>query len=103
MKIALRRGVPIIPVAIVGAEEAMPLLWKLPGGLLGLPYLPVTPLGPVPLPSRWSIRFGEPINDPQTSAKAADDLTEVQRLTELTRESIQGMLTALLHERASSF
>ncbi len=103
VKLALRTGAPIVPVAIVGAEESTPLLGRIPAPFLGVPYLPVTPLGPVPLPAKWSIRFGEPIGMEGLSAESADDLSEVQRLTERTRESIQGMLQALLRERRGVF
>ena len=67
---ALRTGVPIIPCAIVGAEEIYPMIGnaKTAARLLGLPYFPITPtfpllgpLGLVPLPSKWLIAFGEPI------------------------------------------
>ena len=100
VKLALRTGAPIVPVAIVGAEETVPLLGKLPAGLLGLPYLPVTL---PPLPARWMIRFGEPIGMGELPPEAAEDLGQVHRLTERTRESIQGMLQALLKERRSVF
>ena len=67
---ALRTGTPIIPVAIVGAEEIYPMLGDIKplARLLGMPYFPVTPtfpwlgpLGLVPLPSKWLIEFCEPI------------------------------------------
>jgi len=101
VKVALRAKVPIVPVAVVGAEESMPLLFKLPGQFFGLPYLPLT--APLPLPARWSIRFGDPINLEGLDASAAEDLAVVQRVNERTRESIQGMITALLRERTSVF
>ncbi|WP_257460233.1 lysophospholipid acyltransferase family protein [Archangium lipolyticum] len=100
VKLALRTGAPIVPVAIVGAEETAPLFGKLPASFLGLPYLPLTP---PPLPARWTIRFGEPIGMGELPPEAADDMSQVQRLTERTRESIQGMLQALLKERRSVF
>jgi 1-acyl-sn-glycerol-3-phosphate acyltransferase len=100
VKLALRTGAPIVPVAIVGAEETAPLFAKLPAGFLGLPYLPLTP---PPLPARWTIRFGDPIGMGDLPPEAAEDMSQVQRLTERTRESIQGMLQALLKERRSVF
>ncbi|NPC85913.1 acyltransferase family protein, partial [Pyxidicoccus fallax] len=103
VKLALRTGAPIVPVAIVGGEETSPLLGRLPASFLGLPYVPLTPLGPLPLPAKWSVRFGEPIAMDGLSPEAADDLGEVQRLTERTRESIQGMVQSLLRERRSVF
>jgi hypothetical protein len=84
----------------VGAEETAPLFGKIPARFLGIPYLPVTP---PPLPARWTIRFGEPIGVSELPPEAAEDLSQVQRLTERTRESIQGMLQALLKERRSVF
>ncbi len=89
VKLAIKQGVPIVPVAIVGAEESMPLLAKLPGGLLGLPYLPLTP---PPLPARWRIRFSDPI----TVDGSAEDLAYVQEQNDLVRDTIAGMLTAML-------
>ena len=67
---AIRTGVPIIPTSVVGAEEIYPLVGNIPSlaRLLGMPYLPITPLFPllgplglIPLPSKWLIEFGEPI------------------------------------------
>jgi 1-acyl-sn-glycerol-3-phosphate acyltransferase len=101
VKLALRTGAPIIPVAIVGSEETSPLLGRIPAGFLGVPYVPVT--SPVPLPARWTLRFGDPISMEGLGPDAAEDLAEVQRLTERTREAIMGMLQALLRERRSVF
>jgi 1-acyl-sn-glycerol-3-phosphate acyltransferase len=101
VKLALRTGAPIIPVAIVGSEETSPLLGRIPAGFLGVPYVPLT--SPMPLPARWTLRFGEPIGMEELGPDAADDLAEVQRLSERTREAIMGMLQALLRERRSVF
>ncbi|WP_233262122.1 hypothetical protein [Vitiosangium sp. GDMCC 1.1324] len=75
----------------------MPLLGKIPARFLGIPYLPVTL---PPLPARWAIRFGEPISMGELPPEAAEDMSQVP---ERTRESIQGMLQALLKERRSVF
>jgi 1-acyl-sn-glycerol-3-phosphate acyltransferase len=99
-KLAVRAGVPIIPAAVVGAEEALPSLGKLPGRMLGLPDLP---LFPGPLPAKWSIRFGEPIQTAALGPAAAEDLREIQRLVEQTRAQLEGMIQALLQERRSVF
>ena len=44
VEIAMRAGVPVIPIAVVGAEESMPIVFKIPSAAkaLGLPYFPVT-------------------------------------------------------------
>jgi 1-acyl-sn-glycerol-3-phosphate acyltransferase len=79
---AMRTGVPIVPLSVVGAEEIYPLVGNIPSlaRLLGLPYLPITPffpllgpLGLVPLPSKWLIEFGEPIRTDSYDKGAADD------------------------------
>jgi 1-acyl-sn-glycerol-3-phosphate acyltransferase len=109
---ALRTGVPIIPVSIVGAEEIYPMLgnMKTLARLLGLPYIPVTPtfpwlgpLGLVPLPSKWLIEFGTPIRTDELGPAVADDPMVVFDLTDEVRETIQHTLYALLAQRSSVF
>ena len=110
---ALRTGTPIIPVSIVGAEEIYPLLGnsKTLARLLGLPYVPITPLFPllgplglIPLPSKWIIEFGEPIvTEHLGGATAAEDPMLVFNLTDQVRETIQSTLYTLLMQRRSVF
>jgi hypothetical protein len=59
------------------------------------------PLGLVPLPSRWQIRFGAPLDLGAPGPDAADDELLVARLTEDLRERMQAMLSEGLRERAS--
>jgi 1-acyl-sn-glycerol-3-phosphate acyltransferase len=107
---ALRTGSPIIPTAIVGSEEIHPVLGnaKTLARLLGLPYFPLTPtfpwlgpLGLIPLPSKWYIEFGEPIETASYGAEAADDPMLVFELTDRVREQIQSNLYRLLMQRRS--
>jgi 1-acyl-sn-glycerol-3-phosphate acyltransferase len=109
---ALRTGVPIIPCAIVGAEEIYPMLGnaKAAARLLGLPYFPITPtfpllgpLGMVPLPSKWLIAFGEPIETASYGPAAAEDPMLVFNLTDQVRETIQQSLYRLLMQRKGIF
>ena len=109
---ALKAGVPIIPVSVVGAEEIAPMLgnMKTVARVLGLPYLPVTPtfpwlgpLGMVPLPSKWIIEFGAPIHTEKFGSAAAEDPMLVFDLTDQVRETIQQNLYALLMQRRSVF
>ena len=109
---AITAGVPIIPTAIVGAEEIYPIIGDLPlvARLLGSPYFPVTPLFPwlgplglIPLPSKWIIEFGEPIATDELSAAEADDPMVVFNLGDQVREAIQHNLYQLLQERRSVF
>ena len=109
---ALRTGTPIIPTAIVGAEEIYPKIADIKplARLLGVPYVPITPtfpwlgpLGLVPLPSKWYIVFGEPIDTSGYEPSAADDPMLVFNLTDQVRESIQDTLYGVLLQRRSVF
>jgi 1-acyl-sn-glycerol-3-phosphate acyltransferase len=109
---ALRTGVPIVPLSVVGAEEIYPLVANLPSlaRLLGVPYIPITPffpllgpLGLVPLPSKWLLEFGEPIRTDEFDTGAADDPMLVFNVTDQVRESIQQTLYSLLRQRQSVF
>jgi 1-acyl-sn-glycerol-3-phosphate acyltransferase len=109
---ALRAGVPIVPCSVVGAEEIHPMLGnsRTLARLLGLPYFPLTPtfpwlgpLGAVPLPTKWTVRFGEPIATDTYPAEAAEDPMLVFDLTDRVRETIQHTLYQLLVERRSVF
>jgi 1-acyl-sn-glycerol-3-phosphate acyltransferase len=109
---AMRAGVPIVPVSIVGAEEIYPLVGNVPSlaRLLGLPYLPITPffpllgpLGLIPLPSKWIIEFGEPVRTDAYEPEAADDPMLLFNVTDQVRETIQQTLYKLLVERGNAF
>jgi 1-acyl-sn-glycerol-3-phosphate acyltransferase len=109
---ALRTGVPIIPCSIVGAEEIYPKIADLKpiARLLGLPYFPVTPLfpllgllGAIPLPTKWTIEFGEPIPTGAFDPEDVDDPMLVFSLTDQVRESIQQSLYQRLAQRQSVF
>ncbi|MDR7280538.1 lysophospholipid acyltransferase family protein [Catenuloplanes atrovinosus] len=108
---ALRTGAPIVPAAIVGAEESYPLLADIKplARLLGLPYFPVTPtfpwlgpLGLVPLPSKWLIQFCPPIPTAHLMDQADDPLV-VYNLADQVRETIQHTLHTLLKSRPDPF
>ena len=109
---ALRSGAPIVPCSIVGAEEIYPIIGNLKtvARLIGAPYIPVTPtfpllglLGLVPLPSKWIIEFGAPVDTAALGAHAADDPMVVFDLTDQVRETIQQTLYTLLLRRRSVF
>ncbi len=116
VRLSLLLRVPIIPAAVVGAEEIYPLIgkWERLGPLkemLNVPYVPLTPLfpwfgllGAIPLPTKWRIRFGEPLrlwaeaDLPRTPA-----LKVARALAERVRVHIQSMVHELLAERESIF
>ena len=109
VKLALRARVPVIPLAIVGSEESYPLVYKLRAfsKLLGMPFIPVTPLFPwfgplglVPLPSRWQIIVGEPMHEfDGLEPRAAEDTVLVNDLNEQLRAKVQSLLQDALRER----
>jgi 1-acyl-sn-glycerol-3-phosphate acyltransferase len=112
VKVALRTGTPIIPVAVVGAEEIYPLLSRGEriARLLGTPLFPLTPffpllgpLGVIPLPTRWRIVFCPPIATADYGPEAADDPLTVFALTEQVRSTIQQTINAQLVARTSIF
>lgn len=87
VRIAKRMGARIVPVAVVGSEEATPLLGKISLAPLRLPALPVTPtfpwlgaLGLLPLPTPWRIAVGESLSlprgelDPSAATRTAEEI-----------------------------
>jgi 1-acyl-sn-glycerol-3-phosphate acyltransferase len=111
VEIAMRAGVPIIPIAVVGSEESMPILFKLPSvaKTFGLPYFPVTanmafgPLGAVvPFPAKFKLR----VLDPVTFDDVAPDQSRYSRSrimdeSEAIRQQIQEALFDMLRHRRS--
>lgn len=109
---ALRNKSPIIPCSIVGSEEIYPMLADvtLVARILGIPYFPITPLFPlagplglVPLPSKWHIAFGTPIDTTGYDDGAADDPMITFEVTDQVRETIQQTLFGLLSVRRNAF
>lgn len=109
---ALETGAPIVPVAVVGAEEIYPKLGESGplARLTGAPYVPVTPtfpllgpLGLLPLPSRWRIEFLEPIDLSGYGPGAVEDPSLVFDVSEQVREQIQDGLYRGLVDRGPAF
>ncbi len=112
VQVALRTGAPIIPVAVVGSEEVHPVLADLQpvARLLGLPNLPITPTFPwlglaglLPLPSKWFIAFGKPIEVAQYGPEAAGDDRLVLEISEQVRGWIQSSVNELRPRRRTIF
>jgi 1-acyl-sn-glycerol-3-phosphate acyltransferase len=110
--LAIKAGAPIVPVAVVGSEEAYPMLADASplAQMLRLPFFPLTPLfpwlGPIgllPLPSKWSITFGEPIATAGRAPADADDPQVLAQLSGQVRERLQAMLDEQLANRKSVF
>ncbi|HNC93345.1 MAG TPA: lysophospholipid acyltransferase family protein [Solirubrobacterales bacterium] len=112
VEVALETGSPIVPVAVVGAEEIYPKLGesKPLARAIGSPYVPVTPtfpwlgpLGLLPLPSRWRIEFLEPIDLSGYGPGSSEDRSLVFDLSEQVREQIQEALYRGLVKRGPAF
>jgi 1-acyl-sn-glycerol-3-phosphate acyltransferase len=106
VEIAMRAGVPVIPIAVVGSEEAMPVLLRLPmlARALGVPYFPITanllvlgPLGAVtPFPAKFKLRVLDPVNfdvpADQDRYSKSRIMEESERIRSLLQESVYDML-----------
>jgi len=109
-RIAAMARVPIVPCAIVGSEEAAAPFDRR-GWLAESLHLPLLALAPplplaglfswLPLPSRWSIRFGDPVAPPPEDR--ADDAAAIATAGERVRAELQRMLDADLAARRSVF
>jgi 1-acyl-sn-glycerol-3-phosphate acyltransferase len=104
-RLSREAAVPMLPVAVVGAEEIHPVIGKITAlsAPLGLPYIPITPtfpwlgpLGLLPVPTKWTIQIGAPV-----AAPAPDDLQGTVVAAESVRSAIDVMISDLLAQRRS--
>ncbi|MBI3770064.1 MAG: acyltransferase family protein [Deltaproteobacteria bacterium] len=109
-RLSVRTGAPIVPVAIVGAEEAYPVVARLyrVGQLVGIPWIPLTPIfplcgiaGALPLPSKWHIQFCPPIAAPVADGRSEEEL--VAETTAHLREALATGIADLLARRQGIF
>jgi 1-acyl-sn-glycerol-3-phosphate acyltransferase len=112
VRMALKTGAPMIPAAVIGAEETYISLYKsnFMAKLTGFPYFPISPtfpwlglLGFVPLPTKWYIDIGEPIPTHKHGPNAANNMMLVSQLTDQTRNVVQEMILKRLAQRRSVF
>jgi len=111
VRTAMRAGVPIVPTAVIGAEEAMPIFAHVPllQRLTGLIYFPINHAFPhfglaaglMYLPAKFRIRFLEPIDMSRYGPDDAEDIALVGRLSERIRLRIQEELDDLVLARNS--
>jgi 1-acyl-sn-glycerol-3-phosphate acyltransferase len=110
VKLALRTRAPIVPLAVIGAEEIYPLIFKVDilGKFLNLPTFPITlnmlllgPLGFLPFPSKWYIKFGKAIDFSEYPPEAAEDDILANQISQRIRSVMQDMITEALKKRKS--
>lgn len=110
VEIAMRAGVPIIPIAVVGAEESMPILFKVPSvaKALGAPYFPVTanmafgPVGAlVHFPAKFKLRVLDPVTFDVEPDQARYSRSRIMDESEAIRQQIQEALFDMLRQRRS--
>jgi 1-acyl-sn-glycerol-3-phosphate acyltransferase len=103
MRLALETNTPIVPIAVVGAEEQAPALFDLKpvAKLLGFPAFPITPtVLPVPLPSKYRIYFGDPLF---FTGRPDDEDAELEKKVKVVKAQIQSMLDQGLAAREHVF
>jgi 1-acyl-sn-glycerol-3-phosphate acyltransferase len=114
VEIAMRAGVPIVPIAVIGSEETMPIVWKSQtlAKLLGLPYLPITAnmlaFGPVlgavvHFPAKFRLRVLDPVRFNVAPGQERYSRSRIMDESEHVRERIQAALYEMLRERRSAW
>jgi 1-acyl-sn-glycerol-3-phosphate acyltransferase len=109
MRLALQTGTPIVPVAVIGAEESIISVydWRGLAKLVRAPYIPVSPLLPLlgplayfPLPTKFRVYFGEPMT---FTGPFDDEDAIIQRKVDEVQDRIQQMIDDGLRARQSVF
>ena len=111
VEIAMRAGVPVIPIAVVGAEESMPIVARMPNAAkaLGIPYLPITAnmlaLGPLGVaayfPAKFKLRVLDPVHFDVDPGRERYSRSRIMDESEAIRERIQEALYEMLRARQS--
>ena len=111
VEIAMRAGVPVIPIAVVGSEEAMPVLFRLPtlAKALGVPYFPITanlltmgPLGIVmPFPAKMKLQVLDPVTFDVPPDQERYSKSRIMEESEGIRTRLQEAVFDMLRDRRS--
>ena len=114
VQIAIRAGVPVIPIAVVGAEESMPVIARVPtlSRALGIPYFPITAnmalapvLGPLAtiayFPAKFTIRVLEPVTFDVEPDQPRYSRNKIMDASEMIRQRIQSELYDMVAQRRS--
>lgn len=111
VRTALKARVPIVPIALIGGEESMPIFahMRLLQRITGLLHVPLNhafphfgPLAPLMyMPAKFRIRFLDPVEIPSLPPETLADAATVQTIAEEIRARIQTALDEMLAERSS--
>ncbi|MBS1836436.1 MAG: acyltransferase family protein [Actinobacteria bacterium] len=111
VEIAMRAGVPVVPIAVVGAEESMPIMVRVPyvSSMLGIPYAPITAnmlmFGPAGialyLPAKFMLRVLDPVHFDVPPDQERYSRSRVMDESEAIRDRIQAALYDMLRQRRS--
>jgi 1-acyl-sn-glycerol-3-phosphate acyltransferase len=103
MRLALETSTPIVPLAVIGAEEQAPAIADLKsvGRLIGFPAFPITLTGlPFPLPTKYRIYFGKPLT---FTGSPDDEDAELDKKVRVVRSAIESQIEQGLRERKHVF
>jgi len=111
VEIAMRAGVPVIPIAVVGAEESMPTVVRIPSAakVLGMPYFPLTanmlvggPLGALAyFPAKFKLKVLDPVHFDVPAGQERYSKSRIMDESEAIRDTIQVALYDMLRARRS--
>ena len=111
VEIAMRAGVPVVPIAVIGSEEAMPIVLRLPtlARALGVPYFPITAnlltMGPVGIVTPFPVKFKLRVLDPVTFDVPPDQerysKSRIMEESEHIRTQLQEAVFDMLRDRRS--
>jgi 1-acyl-sn-glycerol-3-phosphate acyltransferase len=111
VEIAMRAGVPVVPIVCIGAEESMPIVFRLPSiaKVLGVPYVPVTAnmllLGPLGVlgyfPSKFKLRVLDPVRFDMPSGQERYSKSRIMDEAENIRTHMQETIFDMLRDRRS--
>jgi len=109
-KMAIEHQVPIIPATVVGHVEIFPILGKMNISSLvrftGWPFIPITPtfpLLPAPLPTKWHLRYLEPVSVAPLTPEDANDRRKVRAFSEHIKAIMQKSIDEMLLRRKHIF
>jgi 1-acyl-sn-glycerol-3-phosphate acyltransferase len=100
-ELAIRHRAPVVPVAVIGAEESWPVLARLPVHAFGIPYLPM-PMTPLPMPVQYHLYYGEPIYlHREYPVTAADEPEAVAEAAATVHDAVEALVARGLDARRS--